>query len=402
MDRRNPDTARNGPKATLLSPSVVGDVNRARILGVLRDLGPLSRADLARHARVTRATIGAIVGSLVDDGVLEEGEAVYHGTVGKPAKPVWFAPGAGASAAVSLRRGSADLAIIDARGECLARERVALPDETDGATAATIVADGLDRITAGVDARWSGAGVAVPGLVARDGKVLGSGQLPHIAGRDIIRTLSARLDGDVLISNDVQAQAMGERWFGQGRGLDRFAAVQAGDGIGAGVVIDGVLALGPGGLALEAGHTCVDIGHEAAYCRCGLRGCWEAVASTRWLAKAADSVGLEHIASPADLAREAVNAAGGGGRAALLLDEYAGRLAVGLATIVQLFGPEMIILHGAVVDAGEPLRSRIAAALDDRVFPVVRGTVPVVFSTLDDDATLLGAAGLVLSAAFAT
>ena len=82
---------------SLLSASTMGDVNRSRLLRALCDHGPLSRADLARMASVTRATIGGIVNDLLDAGMLEELEArPSAGQVGKPARPVWFAAACGA------------------------------------------------------------------------------------------------------------------------------------------------------------------------------------------------------------------------------------------------------------------------------------------------------------------
>jgi predicted NBD/HSP70 family sugar kinase len=395
---------RNSPAqtATLLSPSAVGDVNRARVLGVLRDHGPLSRADLARHAGVTRATIGVIVGSLVDDGLLLEGDAVYDGTVGKPAKPVWFAPGAAACVAVSLDRAGAKVAVVDARGECLDRSSIALADRASGATTAKAILAAIDGFTEVTASTWNGIGVAVPGLVGPDGVILGSGQLPGLDGSGLVRTLRDGIDGPVHVGNDAQAQAMGEQWFGQGRGLHRFAAIQAGDGIGAGIVIDGVVASGPVGLTPEVGHTCVDAGPKAEVCRCGLRGCWETIATTRWVLAEAKAKGLPDIHGPADLVAVAAHGRPADAkRAAAVLDRYAERLGVGLANLVALFGPEALILHGDVVEGGEALRSRIAAAVDERILPIARGSVRVLLSSLDADATLLGAAGLVLSAHFA-
>ena len=81
----------------LLSSRTVGGLNRALVLRALSSHGPLSRSDLARLAGVTRATIGSIVQGLLDDGVLAEGDPVEDGSVGKPARPLWFAAGAGAA-----------------------------------------------------------------------------------------------------------------------------------------------------------------------------------------------------------------------------------------------------------------------------------------------------------------
>src|SRR4051812_23986701 len=95
-------TSLNG---SLLSPSRIGDVNRSRVLQALCDHGPLSRAELAKMAGVTRATIGNIANALIDIGLVEENEPLEISGVGKPAKPLWFARGAGLSAAAAVRVG---------------------------------------------------------------------------------------------------------------------------------------------------------------------------------------------------------------------------------------------------------------------------------------------------------
>src|SRR5438105_10156052 len=106
-------------RGALLSPSRIGDVNRSRVLQALCDNGPLSRAELAKMAGVTRATIGNIANALIESGLVEEHEPREATGVGKPARPLWFVPGAGLSAAAAIRSGVFDVALIDARGDVL-------------------------------------------------------------------------------------------------------------------------------------------------------------------------------------------------------------------------------------------------------------------------------------------
>src|SRR5713101_3590432 len=87
----------------LLTPSDIGGVNRSRVIQAFCDYGPMSRADLAKMAGVTRATIGNIVLGLIESGLVEEIEApARSGRVGKPGRPLWFGSSAGLSGAVSL------------------------------------------------------------------------------------------------------------------------------------------------------------------------------------------------------------------------------------------------------------------------------------------------------------
>jgi predicted NBD/HSP70 family sugar kinase len=382
----------------LLSPSRIGDVNRSRVLQALCDHGPLSRADLAKMAGVTRATIGNIANALIESGLVEEHEPREATGVGKPARPLWFAPGAGLSGAAAITSGRFDIALIDARGELL--------DATDGEFDPNADTDqelrsrlirGFQRVLPGDARALLGIGVAIPGVVDTEhGSIIGSGQVRALRGTRLVESLRRRFEQRVLIDNDARSQALGEKWFGLGRGEATFASIQTGHGLGVGLVLDGVVYRGQRGEAGELGHTSVTLTGER--CRCGLVGCWETVASLRWLQREARRHNIRGAASINS--QQLVAAAGRSPAAAKLLDEYADNLAIGLANLVQVLTPPLLILHGDVLGGGEDLRVRIEAAVRTRVLAYLRGDVRVVFSDLDQRAGLVGAAALVLSETF--
>ena len=379
----------------LLSNRQIGDVNRSRVLRALCDHGPLSRADLARLAGVPRATIGTIAQGLVDDGLLEEHEPTRAvGRVGKPARPLWFRPDAGLCAAVDFGPRAVRGALVNARGDLL--RRVEVPCPTSTASAAELEAAVLSAVEQVLEAAPSealGIGVAVPGVCdPLTGTVVGSGPVPGAQGRGLAQALEAAHELPVLVDNDARAQALGEKWFGDGRGVTSFAAVQTGTGLGVGLVLGGELYRGADGATGELGHTVVQI--DGAPCHCGLSGCWETVATLRWLRAEAERRGL-----PADLDAQALVALEGAA-ARELLTTYADHLAVGLATLVHLLAPTRLVLHGDVTGGGEVLRALIAERLRERTLPHVRDSVEVLLSSLDQNAGLLGAAGLVLSERF--
>lgn len=384
----------------LLSPSGIGDRNRSLVLQALCDHGPQSRADLARMAGVTRATIGNIVADLIASGMLEELEP-RHGTglVGKPARPVWFAPRAGLSGAAALGRGTCEVALVNARGDVLDAVDVDFdPEATSSAPAAAAVVKGLRRVLPSSSGEVLGVGIAVPGLCdTTTGAVLGSGQLPGLEGTELVERVSAKVSPAVVLDNDARAQALGEKWFGEGRGVHSYASVQTGHGLGLGLVLGGVIVRGPFGYSGELGHTCV-VAHGGEPCRCGLTGCWETLATLRWLRAEAAALGL---ASSASLdAATLVSLAESSAVAADLLDRYADNLAIGLANLANLLSPQRIILHGDAVGGGEPFRARIEAKLRERTLEYLGDGLELTLSELDQRAGLLGAAGLVLSETF--
>lgn len=387
-----------GLDGQLLTPSDIGGVNRSRVIQAFCDYGPLTRADLAKMAGVTRATIGNIVSGLVDAGLIEEGEPRESGGVGKPGRPLWFGPRAGLTGAVSITPGLVDAALVNARGEELDKRVVAFDASDDERRLVGAVGDALGKVLPRSRREVLGVGIAVPGVCnTATGDILGSGPVPALSGVALGPRVADRVRAQVLVDNDTRAQALGEKWFGQGRQKTSFASVQTGHGIGVGVVLGGVVLRGGHGEAGEAGHITVELDGEQ--CTCGLRGCWETIASLRWLRREAASLGIKH-ASKLD-ASHLVARAEDDDNAATLLHRYADNIAVGIAALTLILNPGLFILHGDAVGGGERLRGLVEEAARRRVFAHIRRSVEVVVSELDQRATLLGAAGLVLSATFA-
>ena len=383
----------DGP--VLLTTHLIGDVNRSRVLQAFCDHGPLSRADLARLAGVPRATIGVIVASLLDDGLLEQLAPDRDGKVGKPGRPLWFARHAALSVAVGFDDEHVRAALVSARGERLAETAVGLATPTATPAELARAVEAAVRAVLPATGNVLGVGLVVPGVCDTvAGEVVGSGQLPGAVGARLAATLALRLGLPVLLDNDARAQALGEKWFGDARGMSTFASVQTGTGLGVGMVLGGQLYRGEDGRTGELGHTQVVPGGEA--CRCGLAGCWETVATLRWLRAQARTAGLPRAARTTT----ATLTADGSPAAEALLQAYADNLAVGLANLVNLLGTRRIILHGDVVGGGEPMRARVEAATRARVLGYLRDDVHLMLSPLDAGATLLGAAGLVLSETF--
>jgi predicted NBD/HSP70 family sugar kinase len=385
----------DGRMPVLLTTHLIGDLNRSRVLQAFCDHGPLSRADLARLAGVPRATIGAIVQNLLEAGLVEEQEPDRDGRVGKPGRPLWFGPRAGLSVAVAFRADGVRAALVSARGERLVEASVPLATPTASADALVAAVAAAARAVLPEGEAVLGVGVVVPGVCdTTTGEVIGSGQLPGAVGIGLTTGVAALLDLPVLVDNDARTQALGEKWFGDGRGVLSFASVQTGDGLGVGLVLGGHVFRGEDGRVGELGHTAVVPDGEP--CRCGLSGCWETVATLRWLRREAATLGLTEAArtTTASLCASDEPAA------ALLLDRYAQHLALGLANLVNLLGTRRIVLHGDVVGGGERMRAAVEAAVRERSLGYLRDDVVVTLSALDADAALLGAAGLVLSETF--
>jgi len=389
--------ARGGSTLRLISQARTGSLNRTRLLQILYDAGPLSRADLARAADVAKTTIGSIVQPMLDEGLLVEGDPVKSSAAGgKPARPIWFSPAGRPIVAVHALPGTIKAALVSPTGQLLKiASRTYSGTRSSTATILDCVADCIESVLPTDDARVLGIGIAVSGIVDTDrGHIVAVNLAPRLSGLDLGPLISERLALPVHIDHHPRVQTLGDRWFGAGRRVSSFASVYCGEAIGAGFVIDGEVHRGPAGAGGEVGHTIVDL--DGAICRCGRRGCWETVAADRWLSSQAASLGLPHPRTmTAGRLRNLVEA--DQPRADQLLDRYARNVAVGLINLQQTLAPGLFILHGGVVEGGDALREKIEGHLLSGVAQQPSGDPKVLFAEEHDDITMLGAAGLVLS-----
>lgn len=379
----------------MVSASLAGEINRARVLKTLYANGPLPRPELARLTGSTRATIGQIVTPLIDDGLLCELEPLASGAQGgKPARPLWFSDDGWPVGAVLVLPQGVKAAVVTAGGRVLAVTASAFPEDVDADGVTRRILATVRRTTAKAAVPLHGIGIAVGGMVDTEaGEIVRSDLAPVLNGLPVARLVEADAGVPAYLDLHPRAQALGDLLFGPGRGEQSFCSVYVGDGIGAGFILDGALHRGPRGAGGEVGHAVFD--RSGPQCRCGLRGCWEAMANRRWLRDAADAAGLPDAATldAAGLAALAPRDAA----AAKVLAEYVDNVALGIANLQQVLGIGVFVLHGDPAGAGEPFRAAVEVAARERAFAHPGGPVRVVLGTADDAATLRGAAALVLS-----
>lgn len=379
----------------LLSSSMVGSTNRGRVLQALFDLGPTSRADLARYAGVNRTTISGIVQPLIDDDLLVEGGPV-PGTsgVGKPARPLWFSANARPICGVLLIPGFVHACIVTLEGKIEADHRLALPDGS-GPTGPIVdtILKAVAQTLAGARRPPLGIGVAVGGMVDTGaGTVVKINLAPALDGYSLAATLERRFGLPAKLDHHPRALLVGDRWFGGGRNVRQFAVVYTGEVLGGALYVDGHLFRGTAGAGGELGHTFVQLDGEL--CRCGRRGCWDTIATLSWLRREAARIGLP---DPQSIDSQRLVASLDLPGAPELVDRYARNVAVGIANLQQTVAPNVFILHGDVVLGGPYLLEAIASHVRAMVPSRPGSVIEIIAGDAGDRAALLGAAGLVLS-----
>jgi len=379
----------------LLSSSLVGSANRSRVLEALFDLGPTSRAELARKAGVNRTTISGIVQPLIDRRILAEGKSAPSGEGGgKPARPLWFSPKAQPICAILLMPGVVRAGLVALTGEVTMHESRAIPTETRRREQILpIVAAVIESIVARAHRAPLGIGIAAGGMVDTDRRlVVASNLAPALDGLPLGDAIEQRFQLPTVMDHHPRALLVGDRWFGLGRGLRDFAVIYTGEVLGGALYLDGHLRRGPSGAGGELGHTFVQVGGEV--CSCGRRGCWDTIATLGWLRREAEKVGLPE---PETITSARFAGSVRDERMTRLMDRYSRNIAFGIANLQQSVAPNTFILHGDVVEGGAPLRSAIARHVMD-LAPARPGVeIRIVFGSPGEDAALLGAAGLVLS-----
>ncbi len=263
-------------------------------------------------------------------------------------------------------------------------------------------------VRAGVNqAQVAAAGIGAPGpLDVEAGVVVAPPNLPGWDRVPLRRLIESRLGITTFLENDANAAALGEYRFGAGRGVEHMIYVTASTGIGGGLILNGRLYHGASGMAGEIGH--ITIMPYGPLCGCGNRGCLEALASGTAIARQAgervargaptliaDLAGGDPERVTAKLVAEA--ASQGDMEAQEILAEAMHYLGIGMANLVNLFNPQLIVIGGGLTNIGEMLFGPVQRAIDRRALPTLAQAVRVVRAELGDNAGVLGAAAVALA-----
>lgn len=232
-------------------PSALREMNARRLLDGVRELGPVSRPELARHLDLSSVTVASIARSLVEAGVLLEVGTRGHG-VGRKAAVLDVAPTAGMVLAADVRLDDVVWHVTDLRGAVLEHDCFPMPSDADGLVAclADVASSRLGQ------AAKSAIVVAVPATVRANGVVHYYGTPGLLHGVDLAGALAQRVTSTpVVVLNDINAAAIGEHRLGVAREWSRFVFIGIRrTGIGMGIVIDGHLYQGAHGRAGEIGN----------------------------------------------------------------------------------------------------------------------------------------------------
>jgi predicted NBD/HSP70 family sugar kinase len=378
------------PPATRATPPLLKHLNERTVLEAIRAGAPISRAEISRRAGISKPTVSLALQSLVEAGLVREAAAAPGGP---SYGAVFFEPVPEAAYVLGLDLGSRFLrgAVCDLAGQVRARQDVEIRGaDADAAlqaigglyealiSAASLPRDLIDGVVLGV-----------PGVVDVDLSTLQltTPNIPGLEGRPFARELRDQFDMEVTIENDVNLAAVGERWSGVARGVDDFAFLSIGTGMGMGLVLGGELHRGSHGAAGEVDWALAGVADEV-----DPSGDGTAALAARL---APEGVAGTTLAPPYDARAIFAAARRGDPLGRLVVEEVARRIAAHITPIAAVADPDLVVLGGGLGANGDllltPVRRLLAAWIP---YPP-----RVEISSLGDAAVLMGALAVGLRSA---
>lgn len=375
-------------------PQVLRLMNCAAVLSAIRQAGTARVTELVRATGLSRPTVTAAVSTLIADGWVEQTEdlEIDLPRMGRPARVLRFRANARHVLGIDVGPHRVLCAVADLSGTVIARV-------CRNVAAAGTHVDLLDVVEATVNealkeaavqrSALAAVGVGTPGIVDPErGAVV---RAPSVPGWDCLELgslLRRSVDCPVQVENDVNLAVMAERWHGAGSRAADLLLLQWGSRVGAAVLVQGKLHRGAHGAAGEIGF--VDLAEEPQGVQAEGHGPLESMAGTGWILRRARSLGDRESS---DAAAVLTAASGGDPRALQVIDEACARMARGLASFVAAIDPELVIVGGGIVLAGDTVLDCLRRHLARRALVVPR----LELSRLGDDAVALGAVQLALA-----
>jgi glucokinase len=282
-------------------------------------------------------------------------------------------------------------AAIDAQGKLLDK----IAGSTDLKAGRDVVIDDMVQSIEALRARLGehnlrGVGIGLPGFILMDkGIIIGSNNMPEFENYPVRDEIEKRLGAKVILENDANAAALGEKWMGAGREVDDLVLLTLGTGIGGGIIVNGRVLHGHLGMAGELGHlTVVPNGNP---CGCGNRGCVEKHASATAIVAMARLIGLGHDLTSEDVYKLAVE---GNDRAKTIFRSMGESLGVALANLINIFNFPLYLLSGGPLPAWDYFAPAMLEEVARRSFTYRHAPTRIERATLGNEAGLYGAAYL--------
>lgn len=356
----------------------------------------VSRSELGELTSLNRSTIGGLVTELTALGLVVEDSGITTGSPGRPSSIARARPGGAVVLAVELEVDYTAVATIGLGGHIY--ERVVAPNPSQEAPPDVVLAHLEQLATPLLDLpkghRFAGIGVAAAGLVRRRDGLISTSPNRGWSGVPLGSMIAKRFDVNLVrVANEADTAALAEYRRGVARSADNLIYVSGAVGVGLGIIQGGRPLTGTRGYAGEAGHSVVNPAGRP--CRCGSTGCWETEVGQEALARHA---GIDFGNQTQAFTDEILRRAHAGDRKALdALREVGGWLGLGVANLVNIFNPELIVFGGFYAPIFPFLEPWILESAGRFALSAAWQDCSVRRSELGTDSRLVGAAELVFA-----
>ena len=389
---------------------LISELNKVKVINLVRDNDGISRADLAKRSGLSAPTISRIIEGLIREGLVTEiGAGVSHG--GR--KPTLLRFSGIDSYIIGIDLGTTNIygVLTGLDADVIAEVRTPTRVERGFDQVMERTSEVISELRGHLGnrkGRICGIGLAIAGLINREREIVEFSPDFHWHDVDVRAALGRKHpDIPIIFDNVTRVMALGEIWYGAGRNYQDFVMVNIGYGIGAGVIIRGTPLYGSLGMAGEFGHITFDKDSDAQ-CECGNFGCLEALSSGNAIAKAARKELERGAASdligacdgdPSRLTAEMVaQSAKRGDRVAWkVFDLAAEYIGIGIAGLINLHNPEAVFIGGGVAQAGDILFDRVRKTVQARALKKTAGAVAILPATFGSRSAVMGAVSLILS-----
>lgn len=384
--------------------SLIKKMNTRNILNIIRKKGPISRSEIAELTELTPATISNITGELIDNNLIVEGES---GDSSGGRKPIMLRIRCDYYRVVGIYLGSRKIKIIasDLMANSKYKKEIRYTKER---VTPEEVKEIISKEVKGIIDKYKdkgkkvvGIGIGIHGLVDTEKGI--SVFAPNLYWKNvkIKEIFEKEFDIPVFVDNNTRTMGLGENWFGTGKNVSSFFCLNIEYGMGGSLFINDQAFRGASFGAGEIGHTTVDVNGEE--CSCGNRGCLETVASVKALLKHA-FIGYEQnkdslifqgksVSSVQDIDSNDIFEAAklGDSFAVSLIREIGEKIGIGIANIINMFNPELVIINGEIISTGDILLTPIVETVKKKGFGSSVNAAEIVLSKLGNVAYLKGA-----------
>ena len=374
---------------TTWNQQLVKKENKSVVFNLIMNHSPISRADIAQKCGLNKGTVSSLVAELLEEQLIyESGPGESSG--GRRPVMLLFNQGAGYSVGIDLGVNYILGVLTDLHGNIVITKNekyinVSFEDTLNRVK--SVISSLIDAVPPspyGI----VGIGIGAPGVVNKEGDIL---LAPNLGWKNV--SLTAELENmfnvPVIVENEANAGAYGEKKFGIGQPFDDLIYVSAGIGIGTGIIINGELYKGINGYSGEFGHMTID--KNGMQCRCGNKGCWELYASEQSLLSKANEMNLG-ITNDVNLGEILLLAQSEEQAAIQLLEEVGKNLGLGIINIIHAFNPQQIIIGNRLAAAKQWIEPQVRDVIGRFTLPFHQTDIKIDFSDLSLPSSALGVA----------